>query len=124
MLNHSYHNLQDVLILNSLKNIINVSTRGRALSDPVKVPDDLTVYDSGTIANPVIISDHSATYLTVPHNYSVSCAHSRRAGCIKKQAFKRAILLLVLTRLFCFGSLVILDAVCRYLSLFLLYILI
>ena len=34
-----------------------------------------------------------------------------------------AILLLAVTRrLFCFGSLVILDVVCRYLSLFLLYI--
>ena len=32
------------------------------------------------------------------------------------------LLLAVPRRLFCFGSLVILDAVCRYLSLFLLYI--
>ena len=46
--------------------------------DTVIVPDDLTIYDSGTIANPANISDHSATYLTVPHNYSVSCAYSRR----------------------------------------------
>ena len=32
------------------------------------------------------------------------------------------LLLVVLRRLFCFGSLVILDVVCRYLSLFVLYI--
>ena len=35
LLNHSYHNLQDVLMVNSLKNIINVPTRGRALLDPL-----------------------------------------------------------------------------------------
>ena len=45
-------------------------------------------------------------------------------GLIDRKLFKRPVILLqaVPRRLFCFGSLVILDVVCRYLSLFLSYI--
>ena len=51
------------------------------------VPDDLTIYDSSMVANPAIISDHSATYLTVPRNYSVSRAYSRRIWLYKRADF-------------------------------------
>ena len=87
LLNHRYHKLQEVLMFNFLKNIINAPTRGRALLDPVIVPDDLTIYDSGKIANSANISDHSATYLTMPPNNSVSCAFSRRIWLYNREDF-------------------------------------
>lgn len=39
------------------------------------------------IANPANISDHPSTYQTVPHNYSVSCAYSRRIWLCKRADF-------------------------------------
>ena len=62
LLNENHRNLRDILLTNSLQNIITVPTRARALLDPVIVSDDLTVYDSGVLANPDRISDHSATF--------------------------------------------------------------
>ena len=50
LLKENYRNLRDILLTNSLHNIITVPTRGRALLDPVIVSDDLTVYDSGVLA--------------------------------------------------------------------------
>ena len=62
LLNENYRNLRDILLTNSLQNIITVPTRGRALLDPVIVSDDLTVYEPGVLTNPNQISDHSATF--------------------------------------------------------------
>ena len=66
LLNENYINLRDILLTNSLQNVITVPTRGRALLDPVIVSDDLTVYDSGVLTNPNQISDHSATFFNTP----------------------------------------------------------
>ena len=40
LLNENYRNLRDILLTNSLQNIISVPTRGRALLDPIIVPDE------------------------------------------------------------------------------------
>ena len=60
-LNENYRNLHDIVMTNSLQNVINVPTRGRSLLDPILVPDDLIVYDSGVLSIPIEITDHSAT---------------------------------------------------------------
>ena len=49
LLNDNFRNLRDILLTNSLQNIIQVPTRGRALLDPILVSDDLTAYDSGVL---------------------------------------------------------------------------
>ncbi|MEW8341721.1 MAG: hypothetical protein AB2708_17895, partial [Candidatus Thiodiazotropha taylori] len=77
LLNVSFHNLQEILIINSLQNVIAEPTRGRALLDPVIVADDCVVYNAGTICNPSDISDHKATYLYIPHDYTMSSAFKR-----------------------------------------------
>ena len=72
LLNDNYRNLHDLLLANSLQNIISVPTRERALLDPIIVADDLTAYDCGVLPNPNEISNHLATYIVLPHDYSVS----------------------------------------------------
>lgn len=89
LLNENYRHLHDVLLTNSLQNIITESTRGRALLNPIIAPEDLTVYDSGTISNPTQISDHSATFLILPHNYSISAAYRRRCWFYKRANFNQ-----------------------------------
>ena len=37
-----------------------------------------TVYDSGVLPTPHHITDHFATYIVLPHNYSVSSVYTRR----------------------------------------------
>ena len=86
-LNEKYRNLHDIVRTNSLQNVINVPTRGRVLLDPILVPDDLIVYDSGVLSIPNEITDHSATYILLPHNYSVSSAHTRRVWFYKRADF-------------------------------------
>ena len=65
---------------NSLVNIIYVPTRERALLDPIIVPEDLHVMDSGKLETPREISDHEAIlflltimlchrHLSVPHGF-------------------------------------------------------
>ena len=87
LLNENHRNLRDILLTNSLQNIITVPTRARALLDPVIVSDDLTVYDSGVLANPDCISDHSTTFLILPHNYYLSVAYTRRVWFYKRANF-------------------------------------
>ena len=49
LFNLNYQNLKDLIIINSLKNTIEDSTRQQALLDPIIVPDDMLYLDSGTI---------------------------------------------------------------------------
>ena len=54
LLNENYHNLRDILLSNSLQNVINVPTRETALLDPIIISDNLVTYDCGVIVNPTI----------------------------------------------------------------------
>ena len=87
LLNENYHNLRDILLSNSLQNVINVPTRETALLDPIIISDNLVTYDSGVIVNPNHISDHHATYVILPHNYSTSTAYTRRVWFYKRANF-------------------------------------
>ena len=60
--NEHFRNLSDILIVNSLVNIINSPTRQHALLDPIIIPDDISFLDSGVIDIPGNISDNKATY--------------------------------------------------------------
>lgn len=69
--------MEDVLLLNSLTNIITEPTRGRALLDPLVLPFDQQGLGSGTLTLPGAISDHSATYLIVQFEYPLSTSYKR-----------------------------------------------
>ena len=41
LLNTNYHNLRDILSINSMENVINVATRNNAILDPIIIYDDM-----------------------------------------------------------------------------------
>ena len=49
LLNDNFRNFRDILLANSLQNIISIQTRGRALLDSIIVTDGLTAYHSGVL---------------------------------------------------------------------------
>ena len=77
LLNPNVHGLKDVMILNSLVNVVSDPTRINALLDPIIINDDLTFLDSGTIKVPAHISDHSATFITLPFQYEPKSPYTR-----------------------------------------------
>ena len=77
LLNPNVHGLKDVMILNSLVNVVSDPTRINALLDPIIINDDLTFLDAGTIKVPAHISDHSATFITLPFQYEPKSPYTR-----------------------------------------------
>ena len=57
------------MILNSLVSVVSDPTRINALLDPIVINDDLNFLEAGTIKVPAHISDHSATFITLPFQY-------------------------------------------------------
>ena len=90
-LNHRYHNLKDIIMLNNLVNIINVPTRvtntSQTLLDPIVLSETIKVLDSGIVNVPADISDHSATYVFLPFSYNHSTAFKRVVWQYKKGDF-------------------------------------
>ena len=58
LFNQNMHNLKDVLLINSLHNIIAEPTRQLALLDPIILHEDMTPLNQGIIKVPSEISDH------------------------------------------------------------------
>lgn len=87
LLNSNYHNLKNVLMENSLHNIISEPTRGRAPLDPIIISDDLITLNSGVLTTPGEISDHSATYVFIPHCHSLSHTYKRTVWLYKRANF-------------------------------------
>ena len=63
LFNDSFQNFRDQILLNSLRNTINVATRQFALLDPIIIVGDMQFLDVETISTPPNISDHKATYI-------------------------------------------------------------
>ena len=77
LLNLRLHNLKDVLLLNSLQNIIDEPTRQLALLDSIILHEDMSPLNQGIIKVPTKISDHSATYVHVPFEYHLNGTFTR-----------------------------------------------
>ena len=75
------------MLMNSLHNVITLPTRNTALLDPVIVPEKMLVLDSGIIASPNDFSDHSATYICLPHDYPLSTIYKRTVWLYKRANF-------------------------------------
>ena len=87
--NPNFHNLKDVLMLNSLQNTITDPTRQRAILDPILIPDDLPYLDSGTRVIPSEISDHKATFIRFPFQYHCQKSYDRQVWLYKKTNFNQ-----------------------------------
>ena len=62
--------LRDILLINSMQNVINDATRQNAILDPIIIFDDMSYTDCGVTDTPAHISDHKATYLIIPFHYA------------------------------------------------------
>ena len=89
LLHSSKHYLKDVLLINSLHNVINEPTRGQALLDPILVPFEYSVLDKGVLDLPTLISDHKATFVTVPFDYPVSSSYKRLVWLYKRGNYQQ-----------------------------------
>ena len=83
LLNPNMHNLKDVLLLNSLQNIISEPTRQLALLDPIIVHEDMSPLSQGIIQVPNEISDHCATYVHIPFKYPLHGTFTRNVWIYK-----------------------------------------
>lgn len=79
------YNLKNVMLVNSMQNIINEPTRGRALLDAILVNFDQIVLDCGILTIPSEISDHNATFIEVPFKYNVRHIFKRKVCRVRKQ---------------------------------------
>ena len=86
--NRNFHNLSDILIVNSLINTVISPTRQQALLDPIIVPDDVSYLDSGTIDIPEYISDHKATYIIMPTKHQRNISYTRLVWLYKRADFE------------------------------------
>ena len=86
-MNPNFHNLKDVLLINSLQNTITDTTRQHAILDPILIPDDLPYLDSGTLIIPSEISDHKATFIRFPFQYHCQKTYERLVWLYKKANF-------------------------------------
>ena len=75
--NPMFHNLKDVMLINSLKNVIENPTRVQALLDPIIIPIDMPYLDADTILVPSNISDHKATCISIPFYYEINSSFER-----------------------------------------------
>ena len=88
LMNQSLHNLKDILLLNSMINVINVPTRQNALLDPILIPKDMEYSDSGTLPLPQVISDHCATFISIPFSYELQKCYERNIGLYSRANFE------------------------------------
>ena len=65
LFNTNMHHLKDVLLLNSLHNIISEPTRQLALLDPIILHDDMSPLNKGINNVPPDISDHCRLVLSL-----------------------------------------------------------
>ena len=66
LLNPNRQNLKDILLLNSLRNIISEPTCQLALVDSRILHEHMAHLSQGIIKVPSEISDHCATYVQIP----------------------------------------------------------
>ena len=88
LLNPNMHHLKDVLLLNSLHNIISEPTRQLALLDPIILHNDMSQLNQGIIKVPPDISDHCATYVHLPFEYPVHGTFTRNVWMFKNANFE------------------------------------
>ena len=87
LLNPNYRNLRDIMLINSLQNIITNPIRQDAVLDPIVIPDDMHYLDAGILSIPDNISDPKVTYLILPFQYNLQGSFTRLVWLYKKANF-------------------------------------
>ena len=87
LLNPNFRKLKDVLIINSLHNIITEPTRLNALLDPIIIPTNMHFFDSGVLPNPPEVTDHCATYICLSFPYDLKPVLERTVYLYNKADF-------------------------------------
>ena len=98
LLNLNMHNLKDVLLLNSLHNIISEPTRPLALLDPIIGHEDISPLSQWIIQVPNKISDYCTTYVHIPFEYPLHGTFTRNVWIYKdanKELFNKKYLILI-----------------------------
>ena len=80
--------MKDVLLLNSLHNIISEPTRQLALLDPIIVHEDVSTLSQGIIQVPNEISDHCATYVQITFEYPLYGTFTRNVWMYKNTNYE------------------------------------
>ena len=88
LLNPNMHHSKDVLLLNSLHNIISEPTRQLALLDPIILHDDMSLLNHGIIKVPPDISNQCATYVYLPFEYPVHGTFTRNVWMYKNANYE------------------------------------
>ena len=88
LLNSTFHHLNDIIVVNSMMNVINIPTRGNALLDPILVPTDLEYSDCGTCTLPQAITDHCATYISIHFPYQTQPCSERTIWLYKRANYE------------------------------------
>ena len=88
LLNMNYHNLRDILLINSMQYVISDVTRQNAILDPIIIFGDMPYIDSRVIDTPNYISDHKATYIILPFHYEIQNTYTRLVWLYKSANFE------------------------------------
>ena len=87
LLNSNYRNLRDILLINSLQNVITDATRLDAIVDLILISDDMAYIDAGVINTPAHISGHKAPFVVLPFQYDPHGTFTRLVWLYKKPIF-------------------------------------
>ena len=88
LLNPNVQSLKDILILNSLNNIISQPTRQHALFDPIIIHSDMSFLHQGILEIQSEMGDHCATYLYLPFQYPLHISFNRKVRLYKNTNFE------------------------------------
>ena len=77
LFNPKVHSLKNILILNSLNNVISQPTRQHALLDPIIIHNDMSFLHQDILEIPPEIGDHSSTYLYLLFQYHLHRSFTR-----------------------------------------------
>ncbi len=90
-LNTNNHRLKDIMIMNTMKNVIVSPTRitdtTSTLLDPILVNQNKTILKSDVLAVPQNISDHMATCVILPSENSYNMSYTRTVWNYKRANF-------------------------------------
>ena len=87
LLNPNYRNLRDIMLINSLQNVITNPARQDAILDPIVILDDMHYLDAGILNIPDNISEHKAIYVILPFQYNLQGSFTRLVWLYKKANF-------------------------------------
>ena len=82
------HHLKDVLLPNSVHNIIYEPTHQLALLDHIILHQDMSPLNQSIIKVPPAISDHCATYVYLPFEYPVHGTFTRNVWMYKNANYE------------------------------------